>query len=298
MKTLLFLLLTAPLALAEFSIKETPGKHIDVLGPDGKPVSRIMTAHDVATKESRLETYKVYTHIFDREGAAPITKGAGGLFPHHRGIFLGWSKTKFGGKGIDSWHMKGCVQVYQKILSQETSDSSAKINTLIHWQTDAGEVFLEEQRTQTFTLIEGGGDYLQVDFHSELSAPLADVELNGDPEHAGFQFRPSQEVATNKSAKYLFHKDGLNLKKDKDLPWVAESFQTGGKQYFVQYICAPSNPKGNTYSAYRDYGRFGAYFVHTINKGETLKLDYRITIGEGELPSREAFEKRFAAYTR
>ena len=86
-----------------------------------------MTAYDVSTNESRLETYKVYTHVFDKAGAAPVTKGAGGLFPQHRGIFLGWSKTKFGGKGIDSWHMKGCVQVYQKILSQETTDDSAKL---------------------------------------------------------------------------------------------------------------------------------------------------------------------------
>ncbi len=68
-----------------------------------------------------------------------------------------------------------------------------------------------------FSRIEGDGAYLQVDVHSELTAPVADVELNGDPEHAGCQFRPSQAVAKNKSAKYLFHEDGINPKKDKDL---------------------------------------------------------------------------------
>ena len=292
--TPLLLLVAAPIAFADFSIKETASKHIDVLDSDGKTVARVMTAHDASSTESRMETYKVYTHVFDQEGKAPITKGSGDPFTHHRGIFLGWSKTKFDGKGVDSWHMKGCVQVYQKIVAQETSANSAKLNVLIHWQTDAGKVFIEEQRTQTFTQIEGDdGTYLQVDVHSELTAPIADVELNGDPEHAGCQFRPSQAVAKNKSAKYLFHKEGINPKKDKDLPWVAESFQIGEKKYFAQHISAPSIPKGNTYSAYRDYGRFGAYFVATVKKGETLKLDYRINVGEGEMPGREAFAKRY-----
>jgi hypothetical protein len=118
------------------------------------------------------------------------------------------------------------------------------------------------------------------------------VQLSGDPEHAGCQFRPSQAVAKNKSAKYLFHKEGIDPKKDKDLPWVAESFKIGEKQFFVQHMSAPTIPAGNIYSAYRDYGRFGAYFKHTIEKGETLKLDYRIVVGEGELPSREVFTER------
>ena len=129
-----------------------------------------------------------------------------------------------------------------------------------------------------------------------LKATSADVELNGDPEHAGCQFRPSNAVAENKSAKYLFHKEGVDLKKDKDLPWVAESFKIGDQQYFAQHISHPSIPKGNTYSAYRDYGRFGAYFVKTIPQGEPLTLRYRITVGEGELPAREAFGERYAAF--
>ena len=49
----------------------------------------------------------------------------------------------------------------------------------------------------------------------------------------------------------------------------AESFAIGDKSYFVQHMCHPTIPDGNTYSAYRDYGRFGAYFVETIPKGES-----------------------------
>ena len=64
-----------------------------------------MYAHDVSTPERRLETYKPYLHVFDADGTAPITKGAGGDFTHHRGIFIGWNKISVGGKTMDRWHM-------------------------------------------------------------------------------------------------------------------------------------------------------------------------------------------------
>ena len=294
---ILIFFLTGSLLHAGFVIKEAAGKHIDVLS-GGKVLARVMTAHDTASKEIRHETYKVYTHVFDETGKTPITKGAGGQFTHHRGIFLGWSKTRFDGKQVDSWHMKGCDQVYQKILKQESGEESALLTILVHWVTDGGVVFIEEERTQVFRRAKGEGAYLQVDFDTSLKAPIAEVELNGDPEHAGCQFRPSNEVSKNKSAKYLFHKDGLNLKKDKDLPWAALSFNLGGKAYFAQHMSHPSIPKGNTYSAYRDYGRFGAYFVKKIAKGDSLRLRYGYLVGAGELPSRSYFAERYTEFAK
>lgn len=299
MKTLAALTLaaSAPLALAEFSIKETPGQHIDIVDGSGRTVARVMTAYDMSTKESRLETYKVYTHVFDPEGGAPITKGVGDPFTHHRGIFLGWSRTKVAGKKIDSWHMKGCTQKFGGILSQQTGEDYAKLAIAVHWQTDDGSVFIEEAREQTFTRIAADdGAYLQVDVDTTLKAAGDDVELNGDPEHAGLQFRPSAAVAKNKSAEYLFHEDGIDPKKDQDLPWVAESFQIGDRGFFAQHMSHPSLPKGNTYSAYRDYGRFGAYFVKTVKAGESLPLRYRIVVGAGAMPGRETCAARYAAF--
>ncbi len=281
---------------AAFEIREEPGKHIDVLDGD-RVVARVMTAHDLSTEESRHETYKVYTHVFAPDGSAPITKGAGGQFTHHRGIFLGWSKTRFDGRGVDTWHMKGCTQQYQRIVAQEAGDDGAALSILVHWVADDGTVFVEETRNQVFKRLEGGdGAYLQVDVDTALKAVGADVELNGDPEHAGCQFRPSQTVAENKSAKYLFHEEGVDPKKVKDLPWVAESFQIGDARYYAQHMSHPTIPEGNTYSAYRDYGRFGAYFVSTIKEGEVLPLRYRIVVGEGAMPEREAFAARYSAF--
>lgn len=294
--TLIIIALSVSLAHAGFEIKELAGKHIDVLD-GGKVVARIMTAYDTTTAESRHETYKVYTHVFDERGKAPITKGAGGQFTHHRGIFIGWSKTKFSGKQVDSWHMKGCDQIFKKIIKSTSDKDEASLNILIHWVTTDGVVFIEENRTQTFKRVEGEGAYLQVDFDSDLKALSADVELDGDPEHAGCQFRPSNEVSKNKSAKYIFHKDGLNLKKDKDLPWVAASFQIGENIYFAQHMSHPTIPKGNTYSAYRDYGRFGAYFVKKIAKGDSLNLRYRYLVGKGKIPARDYFSSRYTAFS-
>ena len=62
-------------AQGAFQIKEEAKKYIDITH-DGKTVARVMTAYDESTPESKHETYKVYTHIFDKHGKAPITKGA------------------------------------------------------------------------------------------------------------------------------------------------------------------------------------------------------------------------------
>jgi hypothetical protein len=40
----------------------------------------------------------------------------------------------------------------------------------------------------------------------------------------------------------------------------------------------PDNPGPNKYSAYRDYGRFGAFFTTEIPAGQTLELKYRVWV--------------------
>ena len=85
--------------------KDTKGKHLDVI-QNGKVIARYMYAHDPSSKESRHETYKPYLHVMSPDGKTPITKGAGGQFTHHRGIFLGWNRIGFKKKSYDLWHMK------------------------------------------------------------------------------------------------------------------------------------------------------------------------------------------------
>ena len=57
----------------------------------------------------------------------------------------------------------------------------------------------------------------------------------------------------------------------------------GGKQYSVVEMSHPENPKGTKWSAYRNYGRFGAFPVATIKAGKPLVLKYRFVIADGEM---------------
>jgi hypothetical protein len=84
---------TARAAEQGFSLKDAAGEHLDVL-LDGRLVARYMYAYDTSTPQRREETYKPYLHVFDAEGRQPITKGPGGLYPHHRGIFIGWMRNQ------------------------------------------------------------------------------------------------------------------------------------------------------------------------------------------------------------
>src|SRR5689334_1069240 len=70
---------------------------------NGVPVLRHMNVFD---PERRAETFKPFTHVFDFAGKDFITKGPGGDFTHHRGIFIGWNKTILAGKSYDFWHCK------------------------------------------------------------------------------------------------------------------------------------------------------------------------------------------------
>ncbi len=293
---------------AGFSWQDTEGKYLDLLY-DGQKVTRYMYDHDESSAQRTFETYKVLHHVFDAAGEKLLTNGPDGenpyaksvRYPHHRGIYIGWNKLKFEGKSYDTWHMtKGVRQLHQKFLAKKSDDKKAITTALIHWINGEKKVMVEEKRTTT-VYRPGKGAIVVFDFETELKAVNGEVYLNGDPEHAGFQYRPHDDVAKGPAegkAKYLFHKDGIDPKKDKDMPWVAMSYGLNGKRYSVLYINDPSNPKGAVYSAYRDYGRFGAFFKKTIDAGKTLTLKYRIIVMESEMPSRQALNNLCKAYVK
>jgi|GEM_PF-130030 len=256
---------------------------------------RYMHAYD-ATR--RVETYKPYHHVFDPEGMEYITKGPGGLYTHHRGIFIGWNRLTAGGKEFDLWHMTGGEQRHRMMLDTQAGPVVARSRALIHWMLTGGVIALSEVREIT-VLHQSGPGALLIEFASRLKAVSGPVFLNGDPEHGGFQYRAHNGVAEGDAAvkaRYLFHADGIDPRKDKDLPWVAMSYGFGGRRFSVQHMNHPANPAGTVYSAYRDYGRFGAFFTKKIAAGETLSLRYRIYVAEGEMPPRAELADRFAVF--
>ncbi len=60
-----------------------------------------------------------------------------------------------------------------------------------------------------------------LDFHTELTAVWGEVYLDGDPEHAGVQYRAHNDGAAGGAdvkAKYLFHAAFVNPPKAEAMP--------------------------------------------------------------------------------
>ncbi|MCH8118857.1 MAG: PmoA family protein [Planctomycetes bacterium] len=298
----------------EFSWRDKEGDYLDLLF-GGRKVTRYMYAYDTSSPQRTFETYKPLHHVFDAQGKNLLTNGPDGehpytkgiKYPHHRGIFIGWNRLEFGGQQYDLWHMKEAHQVHQEFLELSAGPVLAKAKALIHWNDKNGEPIIAEQR-ETTVFRQSEPTILLLEFHTKLKAVRGDVFLNGDPEHAGFQYRAHDDVAKGGKevkATYLFHKDGIDPKKDYNLPWAAMSYGLNGRRYSVQHMNHPDNPaqqrwvpiktrrwQATIYSAYRDYGRFGAFFKEEIRAGKTLTLRYRIWVGlRKAMPKRQAQQR-------
>ena len=300
-------------APAGFSLEDTPGEHLDVL-LDGKIVARYMDAFDNSTPDKHTETYKTYLTVFDADGKEPITNGYDpkAEYPHHRGIFIGFRKITFNGKEYDRWHMHDNVGpvdpnnpkkrgatigeiVHRKFENQKADADSATFTSQTNWNDETGKPFITEVRTITLHRAPAPARLI-VDFTSKLT-PVGDVIMGGDPEHAGVQYRPADSLDRAKTL-YVFPAEHPNAHKDLDYPWVGETYtMNDGKVHSVVQMSHPDDPKGVKWSAYRDYGRFGAFVKHEIKAGDSLTLKYRFLLADGEMPPVELIEKVFDQYT-
>jgi len=305
----------ATAAEGKFSWQDVTGEHLDLLY-DGQPVVRYMyKALDESTPEAREATMKVYHHVWSPDGKTLLTKGPGGLYPHHRGLFYGFNKITYDGQEADTWHCRlGEWQSHEKELSRQADADGASHSVAIDWHGRDGEVFAHEERQLSMKRGKNGdAEGWVIDFASRLK-PSGDltVHLDGDPQHAGFQFRASQEVP-DKTAKqtYYLRPDGKGKpgetrnwdhtkpnassnKQTENLPWNALSMVIGDKRFTVLYIDHAENPKPARYSE-RDYARFGSYFVADVTKDKPLDVKYRIWVQAGEMTvdQCEALAKEF-----
>lgn len=248
----------------------------------GLLVGRYMVAHDTSSKQRLKETYKPFLHLFDPEGNQLITKGAGGEYTHHRGIFIGWMKMGFDGRTLDRWHMIGGEQVVQGKVRLIEGIKTSSVDSTVHWNDADGNPLLVEERSFTFHTAPTPA-YVMLDFQSNLNAPRGTVTLDGDAEHAGIHIRPSDSVDRKHTA-YLFPGTGTNPRKALDLPWIGETISMDGKTYSIIQFNHPENPSGTKSSAYRDYGRMGMFPTASIPAGGSLVLRYRFLVSEGDFP--------------
>jgi hypothetical protein len=278
--------------------------HTDLLF-NGKPALRYMhEPYDDSSKENRDRTYKPYHHVFSPDGATLLTKGPGGLYPHHRGVFYGFNKITYGDdQKCDTWHCtEGAHQSHIMEIRHSADADRAQHESLIHWYGAGAEPFANEQRQLSVSRPSVAGvEGWQIDFRSKLETTDGKpIHLDGDPQHAGFQFRATQEVP-DKTAKetYYLRIDGKGKPGDYrnwepkepesaisrecvDRPWNALSIVVGGERYTIVYLDHPTNPKPSRYSE-RDYGRFGSYFVADVTKDKPLEVKYRLWVQAGEM---------------
>lgn len=285
-----------------FSWLDVPGKHMDLLFDD-KKVFRYEYELDSQLIKDELLTAKnkVFYHIFDRTGENLITNGyEDGVWPHHRGIMIGWRDVGFRDQELSFWGMEDLTtQKHIKFISKTAGPVLAKVEALIHWDDSTGVTVLEEHRCATIYHQHSPG-MLLLDFSSTLKAINGPVTLDGDAEHGGVQFRAHNDIAVDASGSekptYFFHKAGIDPTKDYNLPWVGMSYGLNSKTYSIVEMSDSENPQPAIWSAYRDYGRFGPYIKYELDDKESFGVNYRFWISESAMPDKEIIAAKYQAY--
>lgn len=248
--------------------------------------------HPKLDPKNREATFKVYHHAYSPEGVL-LTKGVGGEFTHHRGLFYGFMKTTYDGHTVDIWHCKKDThQAHQEVVEETPPNPVVgRHRVKIAWNGDEGKTFATEERELAAFPLPGG---TLIEFTSRLTPTGGDVKVDGDPQHAGFHFRANNEVAGKeaKAQTVFVRPDGVGKpgtetnwpgnKKHVDLPWLGMSFVIGKERYTAAYLDKPTNPKEARFSE-RTYGRVGSYFVATATKEKPLVVNYRVWLQKGQM---------------
>ncbi|MEX0703693.1 MAG: DUF6807 family protein [Planctomycetales bacterium] len=309
----------APVAADEFRWQVDEERGEADLSFGAQPVVRYMFAYDTSTPARRAETFKPYHHVFGPGTGALITKGIGGLYTHHRGLFVGWNDIRFDGNRVDTWHGRAASQRHVRFVERKADANSGTMTAEIHWLDSQGEPFLAETRTLTASKIlnppwtsispriAGPGYAWRIDWSTKLESRRGQITLGGDRQHAGFQFRAAQAVAEANAARYIrpagFPQqpeafqvgDAGNPPKHIDLGWLAMTYELEGKRYTVEYFEAPGMPKPSLYSE-RPYGRFGAFFKAELDEDRPLEMRYRLIVSSGAAPLQEEVAKRYSRF--
>ncbi len=306
------LTLTATLSAAVpkaggFSWKDTPGQFVQLNFGDRPVLQYVYKALDKSTLETAQATFRVFHHIFNPAGTRLVTKGAGGKYQHHRGLFFSYNQCSYEGaksKWVNPWAGPGSSRGYGKafenhkgILAEEAGPVLARHLVEIDWNEDDETVFVKEKREITVYNTPGG---MLLEFANRVSSTVGKVQLGGNVHHSGIQFRADDEVAktTNKLTYYLRPdgkgEPGKYINEIPNLPWNAMSFVVAGKRYTAVLLGTPANAKETMWGE-RDYGRFGTAFPYELDKGKDLSVNYRLWLQDGEMtiPQAAALETDF-----
>ncbi|MDA0833112.1 MAG: PmoA family protein [Planctomycetota bacterium] len=293
-------------AIEGFHWQDEAGQHTDLFYGE-RAVMRYQYAAYVSEDDKRDLNNKPFHHLFDSSGKLLVTKGSGGFYTHHQGLFYGFTRITRDGMTSNLWYCHdGEYQSHEEVLEEISGPVMGRHRVRITWRNQQGEPLCNEIREMTAFHAEGG---TLVQFASTLSSAGGTLILDGDPQHAGFQFRAADEVAVREKENltYYLRVDGKgtggetrNYPDDpsmKDLPWNAMSFVLGERWFTAVYLDHPQNPKPSFYSE-RTYGRFGSWFgTQTLEEeGPPVAITYRIWLQDGEMTvdAAQALSNNFA----
>lgn len=269
---------------------------------DVKLLSLEDAAFDDSSPESRDLTYKVFHHLYAPRMSAPITKGPGGLFPHHRGLFYGFNKIGLETDGkqveVDTWHAKKAHQESRGVKVAEAGPVFGRHVCEIAWINEVAEPDSEFATEMREIVVFTAFKQMGIQFSSRLKSNAGTVSLKGDPQHAGFQFRASQEVAdVTKDQTYYIRPDGKakpgefrnwpDQKDHVDLPYHAMSFVLDDRRLTCLRLDRKANPHPARFSE-RNYGRFGSYFEYQLEEDKPLEVKYQLRLFLSEIEQEQA----------
>ena len=259
----------------------------------------IMTQVIKFDPNDHANTFKPFDHVYSFKPATQpstqpsenrgdyrtITKGPGGLYTHHRGIFFGFNKTAYG----DFWHCnKGESQRHESFATSDewAGPLAAKMIAKTDWYT-ASDKQPKFRDTRDVTAWRVSDDELVLDYDITLETLTGKPEqVGGDAHHAGFHFRASNDLVdqadkTHRAGATAYRfPPGAKLVKDDvwaNAQWANATFNLFGRRYSVTHMDGPANPDPTTYST-RPYGRFGAFFTGEVTPQKPLKVSYRLVI--------------------
>lgn len=290
--------------LGPFRLEHVPEDRVTIDGPEGR-VGEFMYPYD---PDAHWETFKTFLHVVDPAIEAYLTAEPAQEtgYDHHRGIFAGWGRIMVDLEMYDFWHSTAG----ERILHRTFADSIEEFGwtqTLVSeadWITGADQDALEEVREMTFhpPALESG--IVHIDWTTRLTATGWDVSIWSDSaEHGGIHYRAHDDVWENQSATFSFPDDAFDGEPDpgqirgrREIPWAVMACEMHDAEYYIQQLRHPDNPESEVWSAYRPYGRLGAFAEAELEEDETLTLRYGFLIGRGEPPSDDALSDNYEAF--
>ncbi|MCK5944532.1 MAG: PmoA family protein, partial [Planctomycetes bacterium] len=199
-------------------------------------------------------------------------------------LFIGWNRTGWNGRRFDFWHMpKHELQVFRRFVDPKEFGMPATAQVCdVDWITPEGEVVIAERRGLQRIL--QGADCYALRLRNELRAPNGEVELAGDPQHAGQQFRSPQKFAPNGAVKVTYVRPEGAKDHGNDVwtgcDWIAAIQTHGDRSYTILRVEGVGN-RGETTWSTRDYGRFGATRTVKVTKERPLVLEQFYVVANG-----------------